>query len=142
MFAQVLTFVFSGLCNWPEISVTLYKKVLLVNKGKCPEQYNPNIQVCAAYFTDDCFLNLGERNAGVVHVSFGYKHTACKYVFSLKNMLQTIQTLALIAHKCRNGFMVLSSDCSLLYISSMIDCHNILYNLFCESYDILFCNNK
>ncbi len=24
-----------------------------------PEQYNPNIRVCAAHFTEDCFLNLG-----------------------------------------------------------------------------------
>ncbi len=25
-----------------------------------PEQYNANIRVCAAHFTEDCFLNLGE----------------------------------------------------------------------------------
>ncbi len=25
-----------------------------------PEQFNPNIRVCAAHFTEDCFLNLGE----------------------------------------------------------------------------------
>ncbi len=24
-----------------------------------PEQYNANIRVCAAHFTEDCFLNLG-----------------------------------------------------------------------------------
>ncbi|KAA0702421.1 hypothetical protein E1301_Tti017039 [Triplophysa tibetana] len=29
-----------------------------------PLQYNPNILVCAAHFTDDCFLNLGEYKAG------------------------------------------------------------------------------
>ncbi len=23
-----------------------------------PEQFNPNIRVCAAHFTEDCFLNL------------------------------------------------------------------------------------
>ncbi len=25
-----------------------------------PEQFNPNIRVCAAHFTEDYFLNLGE----------------------------------------------------------------------------------
>ncbi len=25
-----------------------------------PEQFNPNIRVCAVYFTEDCFLNLEE----------------------------------------------------------------------------------
>ncbi len=25
-----------------------------------PEQFNPNIRVCAAYFMEDYFLNLGE----------------------------------------------------------------------------------
>ncbi len=25
-----------------------------------PEQFNPNIRVCAAHFTEDFFLNLGE----------------------------------------------------------------------------------
>ncbi len=25
-----------------------------------PEQFNPNIRVCAAHFTEDCFLNLEE----------------------------------------------------------------------------------
>ncbi len=25
-----------------------------------PEQFNPNIRVCAAHFIDDCFLNLAE----------------------------------------------------------------------------------
>ncbi len=24
-----------------------------------PEQFNPNIRVCAVHFTEDCFLNLG-----------------------------------------------------------------------------------
>ncbi len=24
-----------------------------------PEQFNPNIRVCAAHYTEDCFLNLG-----------------------------------------------------------------------------------
>ncbi|XP_059372400.1 uncharacterized protein LOC132109940 isoform X2 [Carassius carassius] len=28
-----------------------------------PEQYNTNIRVCAAHFTEDCFLNLGEYKA-------------------------------------------------------------------------------
>ncbi|XP_016361867.1 uncharacterized protein LOC107703658 [Sinocyclocheilus anshuiensis] len=28
-----------------------------------PEQYNRNIRICAAHFTDDCFLNLGEYKA-------------------------------------------------------------------------------
>ncbi len=25
-----------------------------------PEEFNPNIRVCAAHFTEDCFLNLEE----------------------------------------------------------------------------------
>ncbi len=29
-----------------------------------PDQYNTNIRVCAAHFTEDCFLNLGEYKAG------------------------------------------------------------------------------
>lgn len=29
-----------------------------------PEQYNTNIRVCSAHFTEDCFLNLGEYKAG------------------------------------------------------------------------------
>ncbi len=32
-----------------------------------PEQYNANIRVCAAHFTEDCFLNLGESSLQCEH---------------------------------------------------------------------------
>ncbi len=32
-----------------------------------PEQYNANIQVCAAHFTEDCFLILGESSLQCEH---------------------------------------------------------------------------
>ncbi len=32
-----------------------------------PEQYNANIRVCAAHFTEDCFLNLGESSLQSEH---------------------------------------------------------------------------
>ncbi len=32
-----------------------------------PEQYNSNIRVCTAHFTEDCFLNLGESSLQCEH---------------------------------------------------------------------------
>ncbi len=70
-----------------------------------PEQFNPNIRVCAAHFTEDCFLNLGEY-VPAVHKGCFYKvgqFQLCKdslalltqpvSMFSyLKNLPLTIQT--------------------------------------------------
>ncbi len=39
-----------------------------------PEQFNPNIRVCAVHFTEDYFLNLGEKPAkSAVHKGCFYK---------------------------------------------------------------------
>ncbi len=32
-----------------------------------PEQFNPNIRLCAAHFTEDCLLNLGESSLQCEH---------------------------------------------------------------------------
>ncbi len=41
-----------------------------------PEQYNANIQVCAAHFTEDCFLILGESNVSLESEHYEWLH--CK----------------------------------------------------------------
>ncbi len=44
-----------------------------------PEQFNPNIRVCAAHFTVDCFLNLGESSLQCEH----YEWLWCALVINL-----------------------------------------------------------
>ncbi len=93
-----------------------------------PEQFNPNIRVCAAHFTEDYFLNLGVTLAcqlctKTVSIKWGSSNvartvwrfwlTACKYVFLFEefatdysNASFELCRVALVAcrysnHKCR-----------------------------------------
>ncbi len=64
-----------------------------------PEQFNPNIRVCAAHFTEDYFLNLGVAcqltlctkavsikwgNSNFARTVWRFWLTACKYIFLFK----------------------------------------------------------
>ncbi len=94
-----------------------------------PEQFNPNIRVCAAHFTEDCFLNLGvacQLCTKAVSIKWGNSnfakdslalltHVKSKYVFLFKEFAPDYSNasfeqcrVALVVcrfsdHKCRHG---------------------------------------
>ncbi len=45
---------------WPSKEDTTRNQWLSCIYNTVPEQFHPNIRVCAAHFTEECFLNLGE----------------------------------------------------------------------------------
>ncbi len=50
------------LCLAFQMSTQLEIQWLSYIYNTVPEEYNANIRVCAAHFTEDCFLNLGESS--------------------------------------------------------------------------------
>ncbi len=95
-----------------------------------PEQYNPNIRVCAAHFTEDYFLNLGVAcqlctkavsikwgNSNFARTVWRFLLTACKYVFLFKEFatdysksntsFEQCRVVLVVCHfsdhKCRRG---------------------------------------
>ncbi len=78
---------------------------LEISGNTVPEPFNPNIRVCSAHFTEDCFLNMEEYSTTpAVHKDCFYKVgqfqlykdglalTACAFSF-LKNFLLSVVSL-------------------------------------------------
>ncbi len=88
-----------------------------------PEQFNPNIRVCAEHFTEDYFLNLGVAcqlctkavsikwgNSNFARTVWRFWLTAWKYVFLFKEFatddpkwVLTFVVCLFSDHKCRHG---------------------------------------
>ncbi len=93
-----------------------------------PEQFHPNIRVCAAHFTEDYFLNLGVAcqlctkavsikwgNSNFARTVWRFWLTACKYVFLFKEFatddsnasFEQFRVVLVVCHfsdhKCRHG---------------------------------------
>ncbi len=93
-----------------------------------PEQFNPNIRVCVAHFTEDCFLNLGVAcqlctkavsikwgNSNVARTVWCFWLTACKYIFLFEEFatdysnasFELCRVVLVVCcfsdHKCRHG---------------------------------------
>ncbi|XP_067298892.1 piggyBac transposable element-derived protein 4-like isoform X2 [Pseudorasbora parva] len=60
-----------------------------------PDQYSPKVRLCAAHFTKDCFLNLGEYNAGYTQrllLKHGAVPTLVRQSFSSESKRQKTTT--------------------------------------------------
>ncbi len=113
-----------------------------------PEQFNPNIRVCAAHFTEDYFLNLGvacQLCSKAVSIKWGDSNfartvwrfwlTACKYIFLFKEFATDYSNtsfeqcrLALVVsrfsdHKCRHGH-VYAARCNVMRKKTVISHYN------------------
>ncbi len=114
------------LCGLPKEDTTRNQWLSCIY-NTVPEQFNPNIRVCAAHFTEDYFLNLGvacQLCAKAVSIKWGNSNfartvlrfwlTACKYVFLFKEFATDDSNVSfeqcrveLVCrfsdHKCRHG---------------------------------------
>ncbi len=123
----------AGAMSWRRCFVVKVKVLCLGNTTRnqwlsciyntVPEQFNPNIRVCAAHFKEDYFLNLGVAcqlcskavsikwsNSNFARTAWRFWLTACKYVSATDDSNVSFEQCRVVLvvcrfsdHKCRHG---------------------------------------